>query len=640
MFSICVSYEIQLLCVKGMFSLHRIRYMLTPIRVQHHSVVLTSFILWLKYAVFSLLMYDAFSWRNLVFFGIPTVLVMTLVVSWWNKKPIARYLCTINVVWSLLLVTVLLYYDQFGIIVTYHALFQANQVIDIKESILALVRPTDLLFFIDFMLIGIARMSGIVATTTNRLPSKSRWRVIWVSCIVLLVTNTLTHRDILNEINKFENMGLLAYQIQAMTNDIVPAMGTPLADITATRIQQLHQNPLPHTKKYTGVAQRRHLILVQLESYQNFLVDLSLDGKAVSPTLQQLRQHALYFPRIYQSIGQGNTSDAEFIVNTAFYPPAQQAASHKYSAKALPSLPRRLHTQHYTTLTLHTNDVHFWNRDQLYAALGFAQYYDKTYFGNEDVIAFGASDEVLYAKTIDVLTPLHQSKSPFYAHVIAQSSHHPFIAPAGKPTFPLPEAWKNTLVGNYVTMANYADRALGTFIAQLKKQGIWEQCLFVVYGDHFGLSAQSLSATDLTLLEQARGKPYDALTMYNIPLFISVPGVTNTPVTVPQPGGQIDIMPTVLNLLGYDWSNEIVFGQDLLNQKHHLGTSRFYLPTGSFFDDDVLYVSGETFSKGKVFALDPKKIISSDVEAYRASFERMNRLLEYNDAYVQSLPER
>lgn len=71
-----------------------------------------------------------------------------------------------------------------------------------------------------------------------------------------------------------------------------------------------------------------------------------------------------------------------------------------YAPKELPSLPKLLQAQGYDTATFHTNEVDFWNRGELYSALGFNRYYDKTYFGEEDTVFYGASDEVLYEKPL------------------------------------------------------------------------------------------------------------------------------------------------------------------------------------------------------------------------------------------------
>jgi phosphoglycerol transferase MdoB-like AlkP superfamily enzyme len=191
-------------------------------------------------------------------------------------------------------------------------------------------------------------------------------------------------------------------------------------------------------------------------------------------------------------------------------------------------------------------------------------------------------------------------------------------------------------------MANYADRALGEFIEQLKQEGLWEDAVFVVYGDHFGISTTYLSAEEKVLLEEQLGYEYNLRTTHNVPLFITIPGHTDAGKTFNHLGGQIDLMPTIANLFGISLLNHVHFGQDLLNHRDNIISSRYYLPNGSFLNDEMMYISGETFGDGVVFPLTTQT--SSDLMLdpfnYRDDFERMMALYRMNDTYVDSLPDR
>src|SRR5262249_16801579 len=143
-------------------------------------------------------------------------------------------------------------------------------------------------------------------------------------------------------------------------------------------------------------------------------------------------------PQFFQQVGQGNTADAEFVVNTSLYVPPNGAASEVYADKELPSMPKTFAANGYQTASFHTNNVKFWNRDQLYKAVGWGTYYDDQFFGNSDPVAFAASDEVLYDKTADELAKL-QKTGPFYVQVISMSGHHPFNIPESKYKMTLPD---------------------------------------------------------------------------------------------------------------------------------------------------------------------------------------------------------
>lgn len=98
-----------------------------------------------------------------------------------------------------------------------------------------------------------------------------------------------------------------------------------------------------------------YLILVQMESFHNLLIDLKMDGQEITPNLNQLIKNNTYFPHFYSNAGQGTTSDAEIVVNTSFYVPKNEpATSSKYMDKQLPSLPHLLKENGYFTATFHT----------------------------------------------------------------------------------------------------------------------------------------------------------------------------------------------------------------------------------------------------------------------------------------------
>lgn len=601
-------------------------------------------VLILKYYGLQYFLFDNINPWDCLKVAVPSLLLFTLPIEWFVRKRRSKLIAYIllNAALSAAMVSVIVYFRQFGIVVTYHAFMQAHQVLDVSDSILDLLQPLYLLYFSDMALLAAIRLFRKPSRPAHPQYSRSFLGVAWTAALTLIAAYGLLYGHVLNELKQAERMGLVGYQLHTIFTGVANAKAAVTVEpITPDAVRSVKDVELAEQPYGFGAAEGRNLIVVQLESIQNFLVGLEVGGVEITPVLNELVGSSYYFSNVYQSIGQGNTSDAEFVVNTGFYPPAQQAASHAYGTKKLPGLPRLLSDRGYETFTLHTNDVKFWNRTQLYPALGFHNYYDMEYFGTDDIIAFGPSDEVLYKKTMPLLTARHDRGVPFYAHIIAQSSHHPFIPPETKTMVELPEQWEGTDIGNYLKMANYADRALGQFIQELKENGLWDRSMLVVYGDHFGVSAHSLTEADRALLEQAIGQEYDARVVHNIPLLVTVPGVTDAGRTIAKLGGQIDVMATAANLLGLPLTKHVQFGQDLLNTTENILGSRFYLPTGSFFNDEIMYISGETFGEGTVIPLtvdDP--ILEGDPMLYKDDFVRIMRLLQMNDAYVEALPDR
>ncbi|MBD2844770.1 LTA synthase family protein [Paenibacillus sp. IB182496] len=565
-----------------------------------------------------------------------SVWVIFCLIETFARRRKLLYYMMVNVLLTTLFFAAIMYYKYYGVIVTYHALMQVNQVTEVKDSVFTLIDPQYMLIFIDILVLAVllfARRRKLGRTGVVRLPRRFAVPGL-VLLLVVCLGNVWPHRASMNELVQAEEMGLLNYEAYTMLKDKDEAL-EPLAEITPAAVREAKGIKEPDEPLMRGAAAGRHVIVVQLESFQALLLGRELAGTALTPNMNALLEEADYFSSFYQQVGQGNTSDAEYVVNTSLYIPQRGAASQIYGDKRLPSLPRLLGAHGYASATFHTNDVHFWNRDQLYRALGFDRYYDQAFFGDEDTISFGASDEVLYRKTAAELARLDAEGESLYAHIIAVTAHHPFRLPQRKLTLELPAAYRDTLPGDYLQAQHYADEAFGQFVAALKQNGLWERSVIVVYGDHLGLPMHALDDDDLDLLEELLGRPYTYADMLNVPLAIVIPGLTETGRVLPQPGGQSDILPTLANLLGVDADEQVHMGQDLYNHETNLLPQRYYLPSGSFVTGEAIFIPGSGFDDGEVYPAigGPPATPPTD-----AQYERALRLLHLSDSYVRQLP--
>ncbi|MBM7565373.1 LTA synthase family protein [Paenibacillus sacheonensis] len=576
------------------------------------------------------------SWTLLVT-EIPFCWLLFCLIEWFATKRKLVYYVTVNLLVTAIFFAVIMYYKYFGIIVTYHALEQVNQVTAVKSSVFSLLDPYYLFIFLDiivFFVLLFRRKRALDWKRMSQLPlNRAIVSAVFIVSLALCLFNILPNRASMNEIVKAEDMGILNYELYTLFSD--PKQPTlPMSEITQAAIDREKGIEEPASPKYWQASKGKNLIIVQMEAFQNFLVGLTIDGQEITPNMNKLAKAHIYFSNFYQQVGQGNTSDAEFVVNTSFYTPPTGAASVVYTDRALPSLPKLLQANGYQTATFHTNFVEFWNRSELYKAIGFEKYYDQNWFGKDDTVFFGPSDEVLYQKTAEQLGEMQKS-GPFYSQLITMSSHHPFTIPERKYKIKLPARYDGTFVGDYIRAQNYADYALGLFIDDLKKRGIWDNSVFVIYGDHLGLPIYSLNNDEKKLMKEIYGRDYANTDMINIPLIISAPGVTK-PMELKETGGQSDIMPTVANLLGISLQDHIHFGQDLLNQSSNILPERYYLPTGSLLTDHDMFIPGTSFKDGTNHPLhgDAQAAVPTTEDQYN----RALKLLQMSDSYVSQLP--
>ncbi|MFC5700355.1 LTA synthase family protein [Cohnella faecalis] len=554
----------------------------------------------------------------------------------------------VNLIVSLLLFSSSVYFAHFGSVPTYTALMELNQVAGIKDSVKATIELSHYLFFADIVL---ALVGAILLRLNNRkLPAA---RAVWkkgtiVAGILGIVFSALFIKSGLqidNELAAAENQGFINYEISAAIKSkqesIAVSDETP-ASLTE-QIEQLkatYPYTVPSEKPpvYFGTQKGRNVIVIQMEAFQNFPINLSIGGQEVTPVLNGLMKESFYFPHVFQQIGQGNTSDAEFMSNTSIYPTGKVAMSTGYGDRELPSLPRLLESRGYEADTFHVNEVTFWDRNKLYPALHFDHYFDKPYYTNDNFNGFGASDEELYRVGVEKLTEVAKTGKPFYAQFVTVSSHFPFDVPKDRQRIELPDSLKGTQLGKYIAAVNYTDYAIGTLIDRLKANGLWDNTVLVAYGDHFGLQPKD---NDAAMVSKELGITYEPnVSRFNVPLLIRVPGEKNGKV-IDRVGGQLDIMPTLANLLGVSLKEDkyTAFGQDLLNIDRNVLGMRYYLPTGSFFNDDVLFIPGKSFDDGKAISLKTLQPVS-DIAQYRSDYDYVMKLMTLSDQYVQVLPKR
>jgi len=597
-----------------------------------------SFIMLLKSAIAWMVIFEGgVSWA-LVLRELPFVLIVFSLIECLAKKRKLLYYWIADLLMTSILFAVIMYYKYYGVIVTYFALAQVNQVTAVKNSVFSLMDPYFLFIYIDVVILAYFLFKKKSVPTWKEKINKPGSRKIalplMIVSLVICLFNVVPNRASMNELVKAEQMGILNYEaymiLSSKTTDYVEP-----EHITQEAINKI-KNVKPVTEPYLyGTAEGKNVIILQMESFQNFLVNLNIDGQEITPNFNKLVKENYYFDKFYQQVGQGNTSDAEYVVNSSLYIPARGAATQMYADRELPSLPKLLEEHNYDTATFHTNVVEFWNRGELYESLGFNHYYDSKYFGEEDTVFFGASDNVLYRKTLDKLVEMDAAENPFYSQVISMTAHHPYTLPEDKQLISLPERYQNTLVGDYIVAQNYADHALGLFIQDLKDKGIWEDSLIVMYGDHLGLPIYSLDSHERDLMNEIYGREYAYTDMINVPLVIINEGVSNGQ-TLSQIGGQVDVLPTIANLLGISVESQIHFGQDIFNQTENILPQRYYLPTGSFLTSEELFLSGSGYDDGRHYSLSGHSVDNG--QATESEFQSALDLLQLSDSFVNSLP--
>ncbi len=399
----------------------------------------------------------------------------------------------------------------------------------------------------------------------------------------------------------------------------------------------LYTYPDYSSSEYYGIAGGRNVIIIQVEAMQNFVIGAEYEGQEIMPNLNRLiGEDSLYFNNYYYQIGGGNTSDAEFAVNNSLFAPESASAYVKYTNDDYYGLPYLLKDEGYSTAqAFHGYIGSFWNRETAYPKQGFDDFTSLEDFEQTDMFPMGLSDKEMFRQSME---KLESWEEPFYAFYVTVSSHYPYGIPLKDREITLKPEDEGTLFGLYMQAMNYTDRAIGEFIEELKAAGLYDNSIIVIYGDHYALS--NTDAENTSRFREQFGRDYTVYDVFNIPLIINIPGSGVTE-TLSVAGGHMDVLPTLLCLLGMGNDKAVMFGQNLLEAERGFVCEQTHLGRGSFISDEVFFSrphnniksNYDAYAKGSMERLDPDLFKDLSDEAAKRISDCMI-LLDENDVLL------
>ncbi|MFA5048153.1 MAG: LTA synthase family protein [Patescibacteria group bacterium] len=352
-------------------------------------------------------------------------------------------------------------------------------------------------------------------------------------------------------------VGIINFSLEDIIKYVLRSSAIKPGDIDFVKDWVLAAQASTTPEKYFGLARGRNVIYIQVESLENAVIGQVVNGQEITPNLNRLTQEGLYFNNYYSEVGPGNTADTEFTAMNSLYSLPDDVAFVSYAQNSYLAFPQLLRDSGYHAYAFHGDVATFWNRSNIYPYLGFEKWFSKPDFTSSRPIgAFELGDEDFFNQSVIKLKTLI---SPFFATLITLSSHTPFELPADLNTLNIPpDTDLNWLQKGYLQSIHYTDQAIGGFIENLKQNGLYDNSIIVIYGDH-------QSYTDIaSALGTERNVPA-SLVGRQVPLIILIPG-SKLKATVSSPASHLDLYPTVVNLLGLR-PPKSVLGQDILNSQ-------------------------------------------------------------------------
>ena len=545
-----------------------------------------------------------------------------------HKKAFAWIFGIEYILVSIIMMADILYYSYFVQYTSVYQLFQIENLLTTSESI---------------NLNGIVSITKVVLCLWDipivlycfiKRQNKTNWMakgfnfisMMFAAALFLIVWNPLQNVSL----QKIAHLEFISYHIDDLVTFI--SEGVDRSTLEKNEIQEEIASLVPKAEgtKYRGIGEGKNLIVIQMESFQNFPIGRFYQGQELTPNINQLlKEDTLYFRNYYQTLGKGNTADAEFVTLNSFYPVTEQEAYRLYVGNNYNGLPWLLRSKEYRTLAFHGNVRTFWNRGQMYPQEGFDFFYSQEYLDATEISGFGITDKELFRQAVDILK---KEQEQTFSFMVTVTNHIPYELEENLVTLELAQEDEN-LFGHYLQAVHYADEAIGELIQRLKDEGLYENTVIAMYGDHHGmlLSDDEFYQSIKENVPKYTGREYDYDEMLNIPLIIHVPnsGVTETIDTV---GGEVDFLPTISNIMNLEIPQPYIFGKDIVNvtdQKDSFVASVTYLLEGSFVWNNIMYQIGRdgTFEGGRAWNTDTGEEVALTKELKEQS-ERAKRLVQ------------
>ncbi len=470
----------------------------------------------------------------------------------------------------------------------------------------------DVIFFLDFLVWIGAFLTVFFLDRKKNFPNKNRekYRIIWRSVIcagvVVISAISLCILPIVGAINPdneiyaysygthegrkkslaFTPLGYHMYDIgESISYKVVTDKKQALID------GYYEWNSADYViNDYFGIYSNKNVIALQLESIETFVIGNSVEGQELTPNLNRLLSKSMFFTNIYDQVACGNSSDCDFLLNASMFPSSGVSAYNFFSDNTFNSTPVVLGESGYVTSYYNSLKNSFWNYFPMNEN-GMKYQINDSDFVKDDMLYQYLSDESYLSQLADKVISLQASSdSPVYSHTTTDSSHGPFVLPAERCYLNLSEKYDNKL-GEYFQAVRYADHALGLFLEKMATSAEYNDTIFVFVGDHRGIHKyypQAINAMPEEDVPDFVGKNFDA----GVPFIIFDPSAEGGE-RIDTYGGQVDVTPTLLYLLGidYDLYKDSHMGRSLVATSRNCTLSSDGILRGEYSAEDKYWLN-------------------------------------------------
>lgn len=471
---------------------------------------------------------------------------------------------------DVLLVANLMYFRTYYSAIPASSYLEAGNLADFKASV------TDSLRWADIVLLLISIATAVMAfryKTTKRQPLAAvlKWWAAPLAGFALLLTGVNLckggfHKSLRSvrqsaylcsaDAPIFSVFGCIWYDITDAAEPITPEKQAEIEQWLAS--QPKHQPADSVTEK------RSNLLIVFAESLESWVLEKKVDGKEITPCLNRLlkEKSTLYAPNVLTQVKGGRSIDAQLMICSGLLPLMSGTYSSLYYDNTFYTLQKAMRgLKHSRSYLLTIDKVSTWNQGAVARSFGTDTII--SYHDFKMTEAFGTHKRIGDASFFQQCREkiergeVWKPGESVYMQFVTYSGHAPFKLPNHLRTITFPASIPEK-AADYMTTAHYTDKAIGDFVAYLKTLPQYKETIVVIVGDHEGLASYR---QELVGNPACRGLVSDK----QLTPFI----VLNSPVGMRYDKfmGQIDIYPTLLNLMQLDAYRWHGLGQSILDPR-------------------------------------------------------------------------
>lgn len=293
---------------------------------------------------------------------------------------------------------------------------------------------------------------------------------------------------------------------------------------------------------------RDNCIIILAESLESWVLEKTVEGQEITPNLNRMLNDSavIYAPHVLSQVKGGRSIDAQLLINSGLLPINSGAYSIKCPESYYPSLIKAFKEKHKgaEAYSLTIDKPMVWNQCVIAPVLGYDSLVSKKCFIQEEPVGSRkqVGDRAFLRQCLEKIekNEVWDDSGHTILQCITYSGHNPFILPDSlkKISFSsdVPE-----VLNNYMTMANYTDRAIGEFVSKIRADRRFDNTLIMIMGDHEALGTQRKElCSDPVGKDIISDKSFVPLIILNAPVSLYYGKVM----------GQVDVYPTLLDLLG------------------------------------------------------------------------------------------